>query len=250
MVGCCASRLPSLRALAVICLAVLASACATTTDASSPFVMGSIASAPAGLLELCDNGGLDCPDTADAGLGERPAATGGGAKSLDRPDPAEAHHVSDPAQPDPSSGTRVDFARFGEVEQVNRSINQQLIWRSDLDQYGIEEFWAFPIQAGLRFGDCEDFALEKRRVLIERGFPPAALALATAYSEETGLHAVLIVRTSQGDYVLDNTTPWVMPWRQTGYRWLTIQAGESLTDWRLVSDISDSQSVAAGPSEI
>ena len=70
--------------------------------------------------------------------------------------------------------------------------------------------------------------------MLERGFPPSSLALATAISEETGLHAVLIVRTSEGDYVLDNTTPWVLPWRSTDYRWLTIQSGESLVDWRLI----------------
>ncbi|WP_203290884.1 transglutaminase-like cysteine peptidase [Maricaulis parjimensis] len=215
-------------------LAICASACATTTDASSPFVMGSVASAPTGLIDLCHTGGLDCPD-ADEPTGDLvEPATGGGVKSNEPREPLvepapEPERTAE--QPEPE---RVAFERFDEIEQVNRAINQRLIWRSDLDQYGVEEFWTFPLQAGLRYGDCEDFALEKRRELLERGFPPSALALATAYSEETGLHAVLVVRTNQGDYVLDNTTPWVLPWSQSPYRWLTIQQGESLTAWRLI----------------
>ena len=168
---------------------------------------------------------------------EAPAeATGGSAKSLSSQSPRIEDGYPNASASAPATETRIAFARFAEIERVNRMVNQRLIWRSDLEQYGVEEFWAFPIRAGLGYGDCEDFALEKRRGLLERGFPPAALALATAYSEETGLHAVLIVRTEQGDYVLDNTTPWVLPWQETPYRWLTIQAGESLTDWRLVDD--------------
>ncbi len=236
MFGRCVFRSASFRVLAAAGLAMLASACATTTDTSSPLAMGVVASAPAGLLELCRNGGLDCPDRVETDTEDGQVATGGRAKSVEAREPVEGAIDPEPAGDVAPLIPRIDFARFNEIEQVNRTINQQLVWRSDLDQYGIEEFWTLPIRAGIRYGDCEDFALEKRRVLIERGFPPAALALATAYSEETGLHAVLIVRTSQGDYVLDNTTPWVLPWGQTAYRWLTIQAGESLTDWRLVGD--------------
>ena len=236
MSGFCVPRFASFRVLMAAGLALLASACATTTGPSSPFAMGVAASAPAGLLELCDTGGLDCPDRVDREAEAPAEATGGSAKSVSSRSPRIEDGYPNASASSPATETRIAFARFAEIERVNRMVNQRLIWRSDLEQYGVEEFWAFPIRAGLGYGDCEDFALEKRRGLIERGFPPAALALATAYSEETGLHAVLIVRTEQGDYVLDNTTPWVLPWQETPYRWLTIQAGESLTDWRLVDD--------------
>ena len=34
---------------------------------------------------------------------------------------------------------------------------------------------------------------------------------------------MLSVATLQGDYVLDNRTPSVLPWRETGYRWVARQ---------------------------
>lgn len=223
------------RILTVGLLAVMATACATTgSESPAPMMLGAQTTAPLGLLRMCASGALDCPTpdpsgdltltqaTGGAGVDERPHMSQ--AKSSPRPAAA-------PATPDTQ---RVDHARFAEIVSVNREINSRLTWRSDQDVYGQEEYWAMPIAVGLRYGDCEDFALEKRRELLERGFPPASLALATGYSQATGLHAVLIVRTTQGDFVLDNTTPWVVPWQQTPYRWERVQSGEDLTQWRQV----------------
>lgn len=39
---------------------------------------------------------------------------------------------------------------------------------SDLDNYGSEEVWAYPEGSG----DCEDYALEKRKRLSGAGLPP------------------------------------------------------------------------------
>jgi predicted transglutaminase-like cysteine proteinase len=122
------------------------------------------------------------------------------------------------------------------IKKINLQINNKITWQSDLDRYGLEERWTMPLAFDLgRYGDCEDFALEKRRLLLEMGIPAGALALATTTSKATGSHAVLVIRTTQGDYVLDNTTPWVLPWTETDYKWITIQEGSNLLQWRAVA---------------
>ena len=122
------------------------------------------------------------------------------------------------------------------VKKINQQVNDRMTWKSDQDVYGMEERWTMPLAFGLgHFGDCEDFALEKRRLLLEQGVPAGALALATTTSKATGSHALLVVRTTNGDYVLDNTNPWVLPWTETDYKWITIQEGEHLLEWRAVA---------------
>jgi predicted transglutaminase-like cysteine proteinase len=229
-------------------LALISTACATTTPASSPLTMGSAVSAPHGLLRMCENGAAQC------GGGDR-AAQDGAAETMSPPTGGSGIAATAPSQnksnphPDaslaPVERVVVSLDRLSEASEVNRSINAQIVWRSDQDQYGQDEYWTTPLAFGLRYGDCEDFALEKRRELLARGFPAGALALATARSAATGLHAVLIVRTDGGDYVLDNTTPWVEPWEATPYRWLRVQAGEDLMDWRVVSSPAPSESQLA-----
>ena len=123
------------------------------------------------------------------------------------------------------------------LQTVNRDINRQLEWVEDREIYGMDELWTLPLTFGIsRQGDCEDFALEKRRALIARGIPAAALSLATAYSPETGRHAVLIVHTTIGDLVLDNANQWIREWTETDYRWTGIQASADIMDWRMFAN--------------
>ena len=57
-----------------------------------------------------------------------------------------------------------------------------------------------------------------------------ALTIAIVRTRQGEGHAVLLVATDQGEYVLDNLSPWAMPWRQVGYQWLKRQApGQPLT---------------------
>lgn len=54
-------------------------------------------------------------------------------------------------------------------------------------------------------GDCDDYAAWKRRIFREK-FPQykRAFMFATAWDETGGYHAVLLVRTTRGDFILDN----------------------------------------------
>lgn len=82
-----------------------------------------------------------------------------------------------------------------------------------------------------RKGDCEDFALTKRAKLLRAGLKPSQLIIATARVPGVGNHAVLVVRTDRGDFVLDNLTNKIRPWSRTGYRWLKKQSAENPKRW-------------------
>lgn len=66
-------------------------------------------------------------------------------------------------------------------------------------------------------GDCEDYVLSKRSALIRQGVSAGALRIAYTHTRRGEPHAVLVVKTSQGDYVLDNLTNSIKTLRASGY---------------------------------
>lgn len=124
------------------------------------------------------------------------------------------------------------------VASVNRQINRAMVGTTDRLAFGRDEYWAMPLSQPDRplerarpLADCEDFALEKRQALISAGVPETALYLAVAATERIGLHAVLIISTVEGDFVLDNLTDWLLPWTDTQYMWIKRQSTTSMLDW-------------------
>lgn len=112
--------------------------------------------------------------------------------------------------------------RMTELRQVNSHVNDTIVEVSDMEQYGREDFWALPTSGQ---GDCEDFALLKRKLLMERGWPASALSIAVGATAQGETHAVLAVATQQGTYVLDNLTSAILPPAQTGHVFHARQAG-------------------------
>jgi predicted transglutaminase-like cysteine proteinase len=104
---------------------------------------------------------------------------------------------------------RLDDETWLLIRQVNREVNRERYVRDDA-LYGKPEFWE--LMAG-RGGDCEDYALTKRKRLIESGLDPACLQIARGRVAPGEGHAVLLVETDRGAYVLDNIVPEVLPWR-------------------------------------
>ena len=98
-------------------------------------------------------------------------------------------------------------------EQVNAAIKPM----TDMVHWGAEDRWSYPHDG---YGDCEDFQLLKRKRLIESGLPRRVLRMAVVLDQNSEGHAVLMVRTTAGDLVLDNKTSAVLPWRETGYRFV------------------------------
>ncbi len=86
------------------------------------------------------------------------------------------------------------------------------------------------------YGDCNTFALTKRRALIALGWPEEALLLAAAYDELGEGHLVLVARTSEGDMVLDNRLKPVVAWGTLPYRWVSMQSQKSPARWVKVVD--------------
>jgi predicted transglutaminase-like cysteine proteinase len=110
------------------------------------------------------------------------------------------------------------------LNQINQSVNREVKKASDLDLYGMPEYWSLPrLIDGKLYGDCEDYALEKRRRLIAAGVPESALSLAVAITARGEGHAVLMISLKSGDVVLDNLTPWATPWEDLNYHWVQRQ---------------------------
>lgn len=110
--------------------------------------------------------------------------------------------------------------RLGELDHVNRSVNRLIEPATDQEIYGVAEYWAIPMNRG----DCEDYALLKRQVLMMRGWPASALLLTVVRDEKGEGHAILTARTSKGDFVLDNKVDELKPWHANGYTYIMRQS--------------------------
>lgn len=88
--------------------------------------------------------------------------------------------------------------------------------------------------AGRKSGDCEDFALTKRRDLLALGIPGSALRMAVALTPSGEGHAVLVVSTNDGDVVLDNRFDRILAWHKTDLSWLKIASADNPKIWRSV----------------
>lgn len=113
--------------------------------------------------------------------------------------------------------------RLRSLESVQSTINSSIRPREDA-----AHVWDYPTDGT---GDCNKFALAKRRELIAQGWPPEALLLTTAITEGGEWHLVLVVRTDHGDLVLDNRLAPVVDWTSLPYRWVSIQTQASPVQW-------------------
>tara|TARA_B100001778_G_scaffold308237_1_gene288856 strand:- start:122 stop:1042 length:921 start_codon:yes stop_codon:yes gene_type:complete len=90
------------------------------------------------------------------------------------------------------------------IKAVNTFANA-MPYIEDIDLYGKSDYWATPSEFFARGGDCEDFALAKYVALKQLGVNPAQMRLAIVKDKvKNQMHAVLIVYTEDGPYVLDN----------------------------------------------
>jgi len=110
---------------------------------------------------------------------------------------------------------------------VNAYYNQSVVPVTDQDLYHVEEFWTYPNG----YGDCEDFALAKRRDLINAGWAPSTLMIAVVRETNGNGHAVLIARTDRGDLVLDNQAGTIELWSQTPYHYVKRQSQANPGQW-------------------
>jgi len=110
--------------------------------------------------------------------------------------------------------------RLKELDDINRTVNHDIAPATDLEVYGVNEYWTLPRTRG----DCEDYALLKRHNLIEKGWPVSALLMTVVRDEKGEGHAVLTARTVQGDFILDNKSEDVRLWTKTPYQFVMRQS--------------------------
>ena len=115
---------------------------------------------------------------------------------------------------------------WGTLTKVNRQVNAAIRRITDHAHWGVADRWDFAEDG---YGDCEDYQLVKRRHLVAAGFPRRALRLTAVIDEDGASHAVMMVRTDRGDFILDNKRNAVLPWRETGYVYLQREGGTGAT---------------------
>lgn len=111
---------------------------------------------------------------------------------------------------------------LAKISLINLAVNDTMIARNDV---GIDQ-WVLNAAEG----DCEDFVLTKRFQLASAGLPVGALRIATARTPEGIGHAVLVVRTDQGDLVLDNLNNQVKSWNEVDLEMVSI-SGANPSEW-------------------
>lgn len=161
--------------------------------ASQPMVTGGLTSQPIGHYEFC------------------------------RLNPAECSIKERDAGP-----TQMTGALWRKLVAVNVAVNAAIKPMNDIDIYGREEVWTYPDNGE---GDCEDYVLAKRRDLNREGVPLSDLLITVVRKPDGEGHAVLTVRTTKGDFILDNLTDTVQQWDETGYNYLKRQSAENTGRW-------------------
>jgi predicted transglutaminase-like cysteine proteinase len=121
------------------------------------------------------------------------------------------------------------------VRDINASVNKSIIAMTDQEIYGRDEVWEYPTTAG----DCEDYALLKRKMLIESGFSVSDLLITVVRKPDGEGHAVLTLRTTEGDFILDNLSDEVKLWTDTQYTYLKRQASFNSGRWVSIEDGRD-----------
>jgi len=122
---------------------------------------------------------------------------------------------------------------LGLVAKVNADVNAEITPRVDREVFGDVDHWALPLVDGSGpFGDCEDFALQKRSILRKSGVSLGALSIAIVETPRRETHAVLLVNTAKGVLVLDNLTSRIRRLEQTPYRIISRESFGAPLHWK------------------
>jgi predicted transglutaminase-like cysteine proteinase len=114
------------------------------------------------------------------------------------------------------------------IQRINATVNKSVAPVSDVDHWGVVDQWDYPTDGK---GDCEDYALLKRRMLMDEGFPRQALLMTVVKEANGDGHAVLTVKTTRGEFVLDNLGDEVKAWNRTPYRFVKRQSEQNPNVW-------------------
>jgi predicted transglutaminase-like cysteine proteinase len=126
--------------------------------------------------------------------------------------------------------------------RVNRWVNETVKPMTDMDHWGVIEKWSLPTDG---YGDCEDYVLMKRKLLIDAGWPREALLITVVRDKQGEGHAVLTVKTDKGEFILDNQNENVVAWTETGYRFVKRQSQRDQNVWVSLGDTRPAPATAS-----
>ena len=96
------------------------------------------------------------------------------------------------------------LSKSEQIIRVNEFANEQE-YILDIENYGIEDYWATPKQFLYNNGDCEDYAITKMLSLKQLGFKESDMRIVIL--QDTNLripHAVLAVKYKDDTVIMDN----------------------------------------------
>jgi predicted transglutaminase-like cysteine proteinase len=151
--------------------------------------------------------------------------------------PEECPHTSS----QPRDIVLTETAR-SDLLKVNRWVNENIKPITDMEHWGVIEKWSIPTDG---YGDCEDYVLLKRKLLIGAGWPREALLVTVVRDRKGEGHAVLTVKTDKGEYILDNQNENIVEWTEAGYRFVKRQSQSDPNVWISLGDSRPSTAIAA-----
>lgn len=114
-------------------------------------------------------------------------------------------------QPGGNAKIALDSGTMRLLSRVNSRVNRAI--RPRLDSPLLQVWRVNP-----SVGDCKSYVVSKRHELIRAGLSPSALRIAYVKTRKGEGHAVLVVKTDQGDLTLDNLRGDIRLFRDAGYR--------------------------------
>ncbi len=98
-----------------------------------------------------------------------------------------------------------------QIQGVNKFFNQWP-YKTDMQVWKVEDYWATPAEFLRRSGDCEDYAIVKYYALRDLGVPASQLRIVALRDSIRGIgHAVLAVFMDDDAYILDNLSNLILP---------------------------------------
>ena len=120
-----------------------------------------------------------------------------------------------------------------DLVRINKWVNDSVKPMTDMDHWGVIERWSYPDDG---YGDCEDYVLLKRRMLMQAGWPRQALLITVVRDLKGEGHAVLTVKTDKGEFILDNQEERILLWSETSYRYVKRQSQSDPNRWVSLGD--------------
>ncbi len=117
---------------------------------------------------------------------------------------------------------------WDDMVKVNNWANDNIQPVTDLEHWGVVDQWDYPDDGK---GDCEDYVLLKRRMLMQAGWPREALLITVVRDKHGDGHAILTVKTDRGEFILDNQESEILAWNKTGYKFVKRQSQSDQNAW-------------------